>query len=203
MGSNSASISFRGVSQEQVVKALLEQPGGVNCYVSPEKNSWVTIFEEGCDGPNEEGIVAIGRRICGACHCPGIAISLESSWVLGYWLFDRDAKLVDKSYQEEDPYGEEERSFDAAHGLLGNPDMIPRVLGLDLAPKLLRDALSADHLMRQKNMVEFSSLIGISFGDARYSDIDECFDTDEFENWNLQDFVCLRESGKDGEAANL
>lgn len=150
MGSNSASISFRGVSQEQVVKALLEQPGGVNCYVSPETNNWVTIFEEGCDGPNEAYIVMIGRRICGACHCSGIAISLESSTALGYWLFDRDGNLADKSYYEQDPYGEEERSFEAAHGLLGNPDMIPQVLGLDLDPKLIQDVLSTDHLFRQK-----------------------------------------------------
>lgn len=100
MGSNSASISFRGVSQEQVVKALLEQHVSGNCLVSPEKNNWVTIFVEGSYNSYEEGVIRIGRRICSACLGPGIAIDLEDSWVLSYWLFDRDGNLADKSYQD-------------------------------------------------------------------------------------------------------
>lgn len=169
MGSNSTSISFKNVNQDEVVRSIQERLGGRNSFVSPQVNGWVTVFDEDCDWANESQILTVGQTMCRDLNRPAIAIALISSSALFYWLFDSRGKLIDKSYRgdysEDRPLTREEQL-----GLMGNPDMIASVVGQGLTGAVIHGILEKDHLFRQENMIELCEALGIAHRDAMYRD---------------------------------
>jgi hypothetical protein len=158
MGSSWESISFKGVSQSQVINAIRENLPTHRCFVTPEVNGWVTIVDRDSEQrPSDSILLHTVGTICRACGCPAIVLGLITSDIVYYWLFDKEGNAVDYSapadYMECTP--EEEM------GLAGNPEMIaplckPGMTGLDV-----RDLLTQEMMCRRENFEALADLLGI------------------------------------------
>jgi hypothetical protein len=158
MGSCWNSISFKGVSQDLVIKAIRDNLQGHRCFVSYEVNGWVTIVDRDCEEGDDSILFHTVGTVCRVCNCPAIVLGLIHSDILYYFVFDSQGNVVDYS----SPVDYTNCSPEEEMGLAGNPEMIaplckPGTTGLDV-----RQVLTKEMMCTRENFEALADLLGIA-----------------------------------------
>jgi hypothetical protein len=167
MGSSWTSISFKGVSQLQVINAIRDNLPLHRCFVSAEVNGWVTIVDRDSEqSPHESILVHTVNTICRACGCPAIVLGLMDSDILYYWLFDGQGGLLD--YSEPTDFMECTSEKEMS-GLAGNPEMIAALCKQGVTGLDVREVLTKEMRSRRENFEALADLLGIAKHNASLS----------------------------------
>ena len=143
MALSCANLSFREVTQQQVVEVIRDELPGHDAFVSPKLNGWVTVYDADADATGEDIIppyARIAERVCRRHSCPGLMLAYLRG-MFCYCLFGRAGELVDASIP---PTAEPDvgSTREQLQGLLGRPEAIAEVFAMGITREQVRQALT-------------------------------------------------------------
>lgn len=94
MGAFFTNYQVRGKSTAEVCKALTPLVE-THAYVSPEKNGWVTVYDEASDDQNDETLKHIATELSKKLQTSVFAFLVHDSDIAAYWLYQNGA-LIDE-----------------------------------------------------------------------------------------------------------
>ena len=165
MGASFTNYQVRAKSASKVKKAI-EPLVKSRAYVSPEKNGWVTIYDESSDDQNEATITHIATELSKSLDTAVIACLVHDSDIATYWLY-QSGVLTDEFNSAPDYFGNtvDDKTRDR---LSGNSDAL---LPLCVAGTTLEQIESVIHppddfpIMAENVFIDLAKLLGID--DAR------------------------------------
>ena len=176
MGASFTNYQVRAKTASKVKKAL-EPLVKSRAYVSPEKNGWVTIYDESSDDQNEAVIIHIATELSKSLVTTVLACLVHDSDIAAYWLYQSGA-LTDEFNSAPDYFGEEVDDKTRTR-LRGNTDAL---LPLCVASTTREDIEAVIHppddfpMMVEDVFVDLAKLLGID--DARIGLGFTCFDNE-------------------------
>jgi hypothetical protein len=132
------SLLFKGVCQGQIVKAIQDHLPHHKCFVSPQLNGWVTVFDADCDEVSVPNMMKVAGTISRVCSCHALVLGVYRSKFLAYWILNIRGEVEDYSCPAdfENPTPQEE------HGLAGNLESIVALYELTLSVEDVRWTLT-------------------------------------------------------------
>ena len=94
MGASLTNYQVRGKSAAEVSEAVASLVQS-RAYVSPEKNGWVTIYDEASDRQDDKIITSMAAGLSKTLNTPVFAFFVHDSDIVVYWLF-RNGRLADE-----------------------------------------------------------------------------------------------------------
>jgi hypothetical protein len=119
MGDSYVNYQIRTTDPAAVV-AVAEQYISARALVSPERNGWVTIYDETSDQPDQAEIDRLAHDLSLALRAPLFVFFVHDSVLLAYFLFDEEGCLIDEFNSAPDYFGDI-ASDEARQRLAGNP----------------------------------------------------------------------------------
>jgi hypothetical protein len=165
MGASFTNYQVRAKSASKVKKAL-EPLLKSRAYISPEKNGWITIYDESSDEQNEATITHIATKLSKSLGTALLACLVHDSDIAAYWLYQNGA-LTDE-FNSAPEYFVNEVDDKTRARLSGNSDAL---LPLCVAGTTREQIEAVIHpvdefpLMAESIFVDLAKLLGID--DAR------------------------------------
>lgn len=176
MGASFTNYQVLAKSASKIKKAL-EPLVKSRAYVSPEKNGWVTVYDESSDDQNEAVITHIATELSKSLVTTVLACLVHDSDIAAYWLYQSGA-LTDEFNSAPDYFGNEVDDKTRAR-LSGNSDVL---LPLCVASTTREEIEAVIHpsddfpMMAEGIFVDLAKLLGID--DARIGLGFTCFDNE-------------------------
>ncbi len=161
MGASFINYQVRAKSASKVKKAI-EPLVKSRAYVSPEKNGWVTIYDESSDDQNEATIIHIATELSKSLVTAVLACLVHDSDIAAYWLY-RNGTLTDEFNSAPDYFGED-MDDKTRERVSGNTDaLLPLCLASATRAQLDEVLHSADgpSAMAEDMVKELAKLLGI------------------------------------------
>jgi hypothetical protein len=190
MGSFYTSVSYRRVAQDRVISAIQARFPKRSCFVSPNLNNWVTVYDRDSGEYGGDVLLEMARVVSRECRCAAFGFNLIDSDVLEWWAFDDKGGLVSKSEVENEAV-----TWAEEHGLAGEPGCLPGLFGLKATGEAIRAALTRDEVFRDDNASALGNLLGIANMLSAYRYLLEEGNDEDVVGWS--EFVHLGPSPND------
>jgi len=105
MGASYVNYQIRSNDPAAVIAAV-EQFITTQALVSPERNGWVTVYDEASDRPDQAEIDRLAHDLSLALHAPLFTFFVHDSALVVYFLFDEEGCLIDEFNSAPDYFGQ-------------------------------------------------------------------------------------------------
>ena len=104
------------------VKKALEKVVDARAYISPEKNGWVTVYDESSDEQNEAIITRVAAALSKSLKTDVLAFLVHDSDVAMYWLYQAGA--IKDEFNSAPDYFDEDIDDETRARFRGNPEAL-------------------------------------------------------------------------------
>ncbi|HEY4313641.1 MAG TPA: hypothetical protein VGN12_29585 [Pirellulales bacterium] len=172
MGSNVVNLSLKGTTQHVVTDAISSLFPGHDCFVSPNSQNWVSVFDAAFESFAIEAIIETARALSRGCSASALLAAVYDSDVLMLWVIDPLGNVV-AEYNSCPDYFESEINdqevpvdrIAEAVSALSNPPVMP---------KLIADALQSDDVFLEEALTTLGGLLGVRFLAWNYDTLADC-----------------------------
>lgn len=171
MGAFLDTLLVKGAKPQRIAEILREQFPAMCAFLPRRVKRWANVFLDWKgQALGAYDLVQVGRAVCAACVCPGIAFRVVDSDLFYWWVFSETGTVVTQSCREE---AYDDPSEDEQVGLGGDLDAIARLgakAGVTVAQ--VRHAIQvASPGMLEHAVQNLTRLLGAEFGCTSYDDI--------------------------------
>jgi hypothetical protein len=93
MGASYTNITLCGPDREQIAQCLKQMKR--TAYVSPTTDRFTVVYDKETENQNDADLMGLASQLSAAFECPALAVLVDDSGILAYWLFD-EGTLADE-----------------------------------------------------------------------------------------------------------
>jgi hypothetical protein len=157
MGATFANICVRSGDQKAVAAAVRRLPKRLGAFVAPPHNSWVAVFDEASDAPDEDRLTGYTVMLSDKLGTLVLGFMVYESDVLLYTIAE-NGELLDQ-YSSWPDYFDESLPDAEFEALEGDPRCLARCA--HVSPAQVQSVLNAEHDFAEEKLAGLVKLLGL------------------------------------------